>query len=178
MDNSVALQRGTQMAKDMIARHVLNTILVPMANAALDYVVQKRTHDGHNMTGNTINSYVVGAFVKGKLAYMRGSWESIPGPLTHKVYSYQPGRIRWDGEDQNYRFPTRGTAQHNGSTEPERAIAFIRSYQASPKGWTIVVANGVEYGTYEENVYGADTLTGSFTDFKMTHMLHFKPMPD
>ena len=178
MSNAAALQRGSQMAKDMIARHMLNEILVPMADAALDYVVQKRIHDGHNMTGNTINSYVVGVFVKGKLVYRRGSWESIPRPLTHKVYRYQPGRMRWDGEEQHSMFPTRGTAPHNGTTEPERAIAFINSYQASPKGWTLVVANGVEYATYEENVYDADTLTGAYEDFKFTHALHFKPMPD
>ncbi len=178
MSNAAVLRRGSQMAKDMIARHVLNNILVPMADAALDFVVRKRIRDGHNMTGNTINSYVVGVFVKGKLVYQRGSWESIPKPLTHKVYRYQPGRQRWDGEIQASMFPTKGTAPHNGATEPERAIAFIRSYQASTKGWTLVVANGIEYATYEENVYGADTLTEAYDDFKFTHALHFKPMPD
>ena len=121
-----------------------------------------------------------GAFRLGfsKLAYMRGSWESVPRPLTHKVYRYQPGRQRWDGDIQHSMFPTRGVAEHNGSTEPERAIAFITSYKANPNGWAIVVANGVEYGSYEENVYNADTLTGAFEDFKFTHQFHFKPIPD
>lgn len=178
MSNADVLQLGSRRAKEMIARHVLNKILVPMADAALDFVVQKRIHDGHNMTGNTINSYVVGVFVKGKLVYRRGSWESIPKPLTHKVYRYQPGRMRWDGEEQHSMFPTKGTAPHNGTTEPERAIAFINSYQASPKGWTLVVANGVEYATYEENVYDADTLTGAYEDFRFTHAFHFNPMSD
>lgn len=178
MSNAAALQLGSRRAKEIIARHVLNKILVPMADAALKFALDKRIHDGHNMTGNTVNSYVVGVFVKGKLVYMRGSWESIPKPLTHKVYFYHAGRMRWDGEEQYANFPTRGTAPHNGTTEPERAIAFIKSYQANPKGWAVVVANGVEYGTYEENVYAADTLTGAYEDFKFTHAMHFEPIPD
>lgn len=178
MDNSAALKTGTQRAKDIIARQMLNAILIPMADNALDFALRKRISDGHNMTGNTVNSYVVGVFVNGQLTYRRGSWESIPKPLTHKVYRYQAGRQRWDGETQHSNFPTKGTAPHNGATEPERAIAFINSYKASPKGWTIVVANGVEYAEFEEKVYAADTLTGAFLDFQFTHSMHFKPLPD
>lgn len=175
--NADALSLGTRRAKDIIARHILNSVLVPMADAALDYALNKRIQDGHNMTGNTVNSYVVGVFVKGKLAYMRGSWESIPKPLTHKVYHYQVDRLRWDGERQVHLFKD-NSVQHNGSTEPDRAIAFIRSYQANPKGWTLVVSNGIEYASYEEVTYGADTLTGSYDDFQMTHDMHFKPIRD
>lgn len=176
--NTAALRAGTAKAKKLIEDHIVNQILIPMANDMLDHVVKKRISDSHNMTGNTINSYVVGVFVKGRLNYMRGSWESIPRPLTHKVYRYQPGRQRWDGEVQEHMFPTRGTAPHNGAREPDRAIAFINSYQASPNGWTVVIANGVEYATYEENVYGADTLTGSIDYFKVNCNSFFKPIPD
>lgn len=176
--NTAALRAGTAKAKKLIEDHIVNQILIPMANDMLDYVVKKRISDSHNMTGNTINSYVVGVFVKGRLNYMRGSWESIPRPLTHKVYRYQPGRQRWDGEVQEHMFPTRGTAPHNGAREPDRAIAFINSYQASPNGWTVVIANGIEYATYEENVYGADTLTGSIDYFKVNCNSFFKPIPD
>lgn len=176
--NTAALRAGTAKAKKLIEDHIVNQILIPMANDMLDHVVKKRISDSHNMTGNTINSYVVGVFVKGMLNYMRGSWESIPRPLTHKVYRYQPGRQRWDGEVQEHMFPTRGTAPHNGAREPDRAIAFINSYQASPNGWTVVIANGIEYATYEENVYGADTLTGSIDYFKVNCNSFFKPIPD
>ena len=176
--NAAALRAGTAKAKKLIEDHIVNQILIPMANDMLDHVVKKRISDSHNMTGNTINSYVVGVFVKGRLNYMRGSWESIPRPLTHKVYRYQPGRQRWDGEVQEHMFPTRGTAPHNGAREPDRAIAFINSYQASPNGWTVVIANGIEYATFEENVYGADTLTGSIDHFKINCNSFFKPIPD
>lgn len=178
MDNSGVLDLGTRRAKEIIGRHILNKILVPMADAALQAALYKRIHDGHNMTGNTVNSYVVGVFVEGQLVYMRGSWESIPRPLTHKVYRYSAGNQRWDGETQEHDFPTRGTAAHNGATEPERAIAFIKSYQANPRGFALVVANGIEYASFEESVYDADTLTGAFDDFKLMHPAYFKPLPD
>lgn len=178
MGNADALRMGRRRAKEIIARHMLNKVLIPMADDALAWVVSHRINSGHNMTGNTVNSYVVGVFVKGRLAYMRGSWESIPSPLTHKVSYYRAGRVRWDGEVQEHSFPTKGTAPHNGSTEPERAIAFINSYRANPNGWVVVVANGVEYAAYEEQVYNADTLTASYQDFQFTHKLHFNPIPD
>lgn len=178
MGNESALRAGTAKAKRLIEEHVLNQILIPMAEDALAYIVDKRISDGHNMTGNTINAYVAGLYIKGKLVYMKGSWESVPRPLTHKVYRYSAGNQRWDGETQEHNFPTRGTANHNGATEPDRAIAFVNSFQANPNGWTLVIANGIEYATYEENVYNADTLTGSVDYFKMYHPQFFKPMTD
>lgn len=178
MNNAAALKAGTAKAKKLIEEHIVNQILVPTADDLLAYVVDKRIHDGHNMTGNTINAYVVGVFVRGKLAYMKGSWESIPGPLIHKVYRYRAGNMRWDGDEQFSNFPTKGAAPHNGATEPDRAIAFIKSYQANPKGYVLVVANGIEYATFEENVYDADTLTGSYDYFQMYHSMHFNPLPE
>lgn len=41
-----------------------------------------------------------------------------------------------------------------------------------------MVANGVEYAAYEEQVYDADTLTASYQDFQFAHKLHFNPIPD
>lgn len=179
MDNSAVLKAGTAKAKRLIEDHIVNQILIPMANDMLDYVVRKRIADGHNMTGNTINSYVAGVFSKGKLVYQRGSWESIPRPLTHKVSRFQPGRQRWDGEIQEHPFPSKkGAAPHNGTTEPERAIAFIQSYQANPNGWAVVIANGIEYAEFQENAYNADTLTGSIDYFKMDPSRFFNPIPD
>lgn len=175
MDNTEALRKGTAKAKGIIRDHALNTILIPFANGALDYITQRRISEGHNMTGNTVNAYVVGVFEKGKLIYMRGSWESIPKPLTRKVYVYSPGRQRWDGETQEHKFPTQGVVSHNGATEPDRAIAFIQGFQASSKGWTVVVANGIEYASFEENTYGADVLTGSIDYLQMFAPQFIKP---
>lgn len=176
MDNRDILTQGTKTAKKLIEEDIINRILIPTANEILDYVVQKRIHAGHNMTGNTINAYVVGVFAKGNLVYMRGSWESVPAPLKHKVYKYWAGDQRWDGETQEHDFPTKGVAQHNGTKEPDRAISFIKSYNSPSDRYVLVVANGIEYATFEENVYGADTLTGTLDYFKLNHSMFFKPI--
>ncbi|MDE7411185.1 MAG: hypothetical protein K2M94_04015, partial [Paramuribaculum sp.] len=73
MSNADALQLGTRRAKEMIARHVLNQILVPVAKELIRDATQGRIYFGHNMTGNTINSYAVGAYVKDALVHIETS---------------------------------------------------------------------------------------------------------
>lgn len=179
MDNSGALSLGAERAKNIIARHTLNKVLVPMAESALQFAVNKRIRDGHNMTGNTVNAYAVGAFVKGRLVYMRGSWQSIPRPLRNKLHAgqrFRAGSQRWDEEIQGKTFKAK--VDTSGHTEPEKALEFIQSYQAPTDQWSIVVCNGVEYASYQEAAMGIDTLTEAYNDFSFSHRLHFTPIPD
>lgn len=179
MSNAAALQRGSQMAKDIIARHMLNVTLVPAAKEFIQAATQGRIFAGHNMTGNTVNSYAVGVYVKGQLVHMETSAGSIPRPLRSKLgkgQRFYAGSQRWDEEVQEHTF----TAQvgSNGATEAERSIAFLQSYKPSPNGWVLVVCNGVEYATYQENEMQIDVLTSSFDYAKMFMPSMFKPLPD
>ncbi len=85
MSNEAALQRGTQIAKDLIARHVLNKIFVPAAKEHIQAATQGRIFAGHNMTGNTINSYAAGVYVNGQLVHIETSAGSISKPLRRKL---------------------------------------------------------------------------------------------
>lgn len=179
MSNAAALQVGSQRAKDIIARHLLNAILVPAANELIQAATQGRISLGHNMTGNTVNSYAVGVYVKGMLVYVVTSAGSIPHPLRRKLgkgQRFYAGSQRWDGEVQERTF----TAQtgSNGAMEPERSIAFLQSYKPSPNGWALVVCNGVEYATYQENEMQIDVLTANFDYAKMFMPTMFYPIPD
>lgn len=179
MSNEAALQRGTQMAKDMIARHVLNVILVPTAKELIKDATLGRISIGHNMTGNTVNSYAVGVYVKGTLVHIETSSGSIPCPLRRKLGKgerFYAGGQRWDGDVQQNTFTA--PISTNGTTEAERSIAFLQSYKPSPKGWALVVCNGVEYATYQENEMNIDVLTSNFDYAKMFMPSMFKPMPD
>lgn len=179
MSNEAALRRGTQMAKDMIARHVLNVMLVPAAKALIKDATQGRISIRHNMTGNTVNSYAAGVYVDGKLVWIETSSGSIPHPLRRKLgrgERFFAGSQRWDGEIQEHTFTAKVST--NGTMEAERSIAFLQSYKPSPKGWTLVVCNGVEYATFQENELNIDTLTANFDYAKMFHASFFKPMPD
>lgn len=179
MSNEAALRRGTQMAKDMIARHVLNVMLVPAAKALIKDATQGRISIRHNMTGNTVNSYAAGVYVNGKLVWIETSSGSIPHPLRRKLgrgERFFAGSQRWDGETQEHTFTAKVST--NGTMEAERSIAFLQSYKPSPKGWALVVCNGVEYATFQENELNIDTLTANFDYAKMFHASFFKPMPD
>lgn len=179
MSNVAALRLGSQRAKDMIARHVLNVILVPAAKELIQAATQGRVSYGHNMTGNTINSYAAGVYVNGSLVHIETSARSIPHPLRRKLgrgQRFYAGSQRWDGEMQEHTFTAQ--AGSNGTMEAERSIAFLQSYRPSPKGWALVVCNGVEYATFQENEMNIDVLTANFDYAKMFAPSMFKPMPD
>lgn len=179
MSNATALAMGTRIAKEKIARHVLNQIFVPAAKELINAATQGRVFAGHNMTGNTINSYAAGVYVSGQLVHIETSAGSIPHPLRRKLgigQRFYAGSQRWDGEVQEHTF----TAQtgSNGAMEAERSIAFLQSHKPTPDGWALVVCNGAEYATYQENEMNVDVLTSNFDYAKMFAPSMFKPMPD
>ncbi len=178
MDNSAALRKGTAKARKIIDDHIY-LILTNIAKKLLQDATNGRIFLGHNMTGNTVNSYAVGVYKRGVLDFMMTSSQGIPKPLRRKLGYHQrfyAGDQRWDGETQQHTFTAQvGT---NGSTEAERSIAFIQSYQASPKGWTIVLCNGVEYASFQESMMDIDVLTANFDAAKMLLPAFFKPIPD
>ena len=118
MSNAAALQRGAQIAKDLIARHVLNKIFVPAAKGLIQAATQGRIFAGHNMTGNTINSYAAGVYVNGQLVHIETSARSISKPLRRKLgrgQRFYAGSQRWDGEMQEHTFTAQVST--NGTIE-------------------------------------------------------------
>lgn len=178
MGNDLTLQFGAKQAQEAINRHILNKIMVPLAKDLLQRAIESRIQV-NNMTGNTINSYAVGIYVKGQLVWIETSAGSIPRPLRHKLNAgqkYYAGQIRWDGEEQEHTFTAKVST--NGTTEAERSIALLKEYQASSNSWTLVVCNGVEYATYEEQILNDDTLTGSFLESQADFASHLTVMTD
>lgn len=176
MSNATTLRNGTKKAKQIIARHLYNQVLVPMARKIMMADINRRIALGHNMTGNTINSYAIGIYVNGALIYTETP-NMIPSPLRHKLNKgerFRAGSQRWDEEIQQNTFKAKVST--NGSTEPERSIAFLRSFNAPAQGFTIVICNGVEYATFQENAMNIDVLTSSFNDTKMFANTYFIPM--
>ena len=179
MSNAAALKLGTQRAKEMIARHILNQILVPAAKELIQDATQGRIYLGHNMTGNTINAYAAGVYVKGVLVHIETSAGSIPNPLRRKLgrgQRFYAGSQRWDGETQEHTFTAK--AGSNGTMEAERSIAFLHTYKPPVKGWALTVCNGVEYAIYQENEMNIDVLTANFDYAKMFIPTMFNPMPE
>lgn len=177
MSNADVLRKGTEKAKKMIDDYIGNLLLPDIAKKLLQEAINNRIMLGHNMTGNTVNSYAVGVYSKGKLTFIMYASNGIAKPLRRKLNKGQKffaGSQRWDGETQEHTFTAQVST--NGSTEAERSIAFLESYQATTKGWALVVCNGVEYAEFQENMMDIDTLTANFDYAKMFIPSMFKPM--
>lgn len=150
---------------------------------ALDELVEtairiRREQTRHNMTGNTVNSYAGGLFIDGQLKAMS---LGQPGrsPLRGKLKEgerFRAGRTRWDGDIQQHTFKAK--VNTDGRTEAAASIDFIRAYKPKGKGFTVVVCDGVEYATYQENVHNIDVLTGSFSGAAAILAKNFKPLPN
>lgn len=178
MSNAAALQKGTAKARATIDNHIY-LLMTSAAKKLLENATNGRIFLGHNMTGNTVNSYAVGVYQRGSLVFAMYSSQGIAKPLRRKLgrgQRFYAGSQRWDGEMQEHTFTAQVST--NGTTEAERSIAFLQSYKPSPKGWALVVCNGVEYATFQENQMNIDVLTASFDYAKMFAPSMFKPMPD
>lgn len=179
MSNAAALKKGTARAKWIIDDYISNLLLPDIAKKILEDATNGRIFQGNNMTGNTVNSYAVGAYSKGSLVFAATSSQGIPKPLRRKLSKGQrfyAGSQRWDGDIQQNTFTAQVST--NGTMEAERSIAFLQSYKPSPRGWALVVCNGVEYATYQENAMNINVLTSNFDYTKMFALSMFKPMPD
>lgn len=177
MSNADVLRKGTEKAKKMIEEHIVNQILIPASKSLIQAATEGRVALGHNMTGNTINSYAAGVYVNGILIHIETSAGSIPNPLRRKLGRGQrffAGSQRWDGEVQEHTFTAK--IGSNGTMEAERSIAFLQSFKPTSKGFALVVCNGVEYATYQENEMNIDVLTANFDYARMFLPSMFKPM--
>lgn len=178
MSNAAALQRGAAKARQIIEDHMY-LLFTHAAKKLLEEATNNRILLGHNMTGNTVNSYAAGVYCRGKIVFMMTSSQGISKPLRRKLgrgQRFYAGSQRWDGEMQEHTFTAQ--AGSNGTMEAERSIAFLQSHKPSPKGWVLVVCNGVEYASYQENEMNIDVLTANFDYTKLFMPSMFHPMPD
>lgn len=179
MSNAAALKAGTEKAKRLIEEHILNQILIPTAKGLIQAATEGRVSLGHNMTGNTINSYAAGVYANGVLVHIETSAGSIPNPLRRKLgrgQRFYAGSQRWDGDMQEHTFTAK--AGSNGTMEAERSIAFLQSHKPSANGFALVVCNGVEYATYQENEMNIDVLTANFDYTRIFAPSMFTPMSE
>ena len=176
MGNKSVLEAARKKMQDIAYKHLVEDILIPFAESARNDAEQIRIQEEHNMTGNSVNSYAAGVYAHGKLIW--DSYSGVPKPLQGKLSKgqrYRAGWQRWDGETQVYTFKAKVAT--NGQTEPERAIAFIRSYKAPSDTFSVVVTNGVEYAEFQQAQMGIDVLTKAYDNAKFDISQYLKPIP-
>lgn len=176
MSNAAVLKAGTAKAKQLIEDHMVNQILIPMLGKLVDEATMAR-EESSNMTGNTVNAYGGALYVRGVLKYTYLP-NYVESPLRGKLKDgdvFEKGWPRWDGSTQAKSFSGSG---NDGSAEPNAIKKFLSGYKPQSNGYEIVIANGVEYATYQENNLNLDVLTANFNYAKMFVPSMFKPMPD
>lgn len=178
MSNAAALKAGTARAKKIIRGHITMNL-----QYALDEIVDmatrmRRDETKHNMTGNTVNSYAGGLFIDGVLKAVstgQPGQSPIQGKL-RKGERFRKERLRWDGDLQQSTF--KGKIDTDGHMEPSSSISFINTYKPKGNGFEVVICDGVEYATYQENVRNIDVLTGSFSTAAEILTKNLKPLPE
>lgn len=176
MGNAAALKAGTAKAKQLIEDHMVNQILIPILGKLVDEATMAR-EESSNMTGNTVNAYGGALYVRGVLKYTYLP-SYVEPPLRGKLKDgdvFEKDWPRWDGSAQGRSFSGSG---NDGSAEPNAIKKFLSGYKPQSKGYEIVIANGVEYATFQENQMDIDVLTANFDYAKMFASSMFKPMPD
>lgn len=177
MNNAAALRAGTARAKKIIRGH--NTVNLQYA---LDEIVDmatrmRRDETKHNMTGNTVNSYAGGLFIDGILKAVsigQPGQSPLQGKL-RKGERFRKERLRWDGDLQQSTFKAK--VDTDSRMEPASSIDFINSFKPKGKGLEVLICDGVEYATYQENIRNIDVLTGSFSVAAEILAKNLKPLP-
>lgn len=176
MNNAAALRAGTAKARKLIEDHIVNQTLIPLLGKLVEEAIDSRNYE-NNMTGNTINSYGGALFVRGELRYMYIP-DLVNPPLRGKLQDgdvFEKDSPRWDDSVQVKSFSGSG---NDGSAEPNAIKVFLKGFKSHSKGYEIVIANGVEYATYQENEMNIDVLTANFNYAKMFAPSMFKPLPE
>ena len=178
MSNKAALQAGTARAKKIIQGHISMNLQYALDEIVTMAVRMRRDETKHNMTGNTVNSYAGGLFIDGVLKAV-SMGQPGQGPLEEKLRKggrFKAEQLRWDGDLQQKTF--KAEVDTDGRIEPASSIGFINSYNAKEKGFEVVICDGVEYATYQENVRNIDVLTGSFSTAASMLLNNLKPLPE
>lgn len=162
--NTKALNNGFKKFKKLMDAQIMEIL----TNASYKLLVDAEfSKEFHNLTGNTITSYMVGIFKRGKLARTVAlkDMDRLPNPTRRKlsyrkdgvviVEEYMTGRDRVVMLNELVE-----TDKMYGYTTAKR---FLIGYKPEVyKGYGIVMCTGTEYSGYLEDVIGLNVLTETF----------------
>lgn len=158
-----------QKASDKFLRLVEENIASSLVEAASRLLVYAGSHkEYHNLTGNTLTSYMAGIYVNGSLRKIVSMYDAdmdIDRPTHAKLYrgdgvgviyveDYDTGRTvhvvksRLIDTDKDY-----------GENTSRR---FLSSYQGRKGSVGIVICTGTEYSEFLEDIKRLDVLTQTF----------------
>ena len=162
--NADILQKGFARYYERIVQ----TLTDSLVEAAYELLVKAESNkEYHNLTGNTLTSYMVGIYVSGRLSKIVTMYDAadIERPKRGKLYrgsgkgvvyveDYDSGR--WVHVRKSNLIDTDKDYGENTSRR------FLQSYKANKNHIGLVMCTGTEYSEFLEHVKRLDVLTNTF----------------
>lgn len=179
VNNSDAINDGWRVF-DALKR---NQMLDALTHTAYSLLVHAETSkEFHNLTGNTLTSYMVGIYENGKLIRVVSMYDadSVEKPTSRKLSRGNGvGVIRVEDYDSGRfiavkKYSLVNTDEGYGYDTSKR---FLAGYAPNMrKGYGFVMCTGTEYSEYLENSKRLNVLTETFTSSSKSFMSNLKPI--
>lgn len=179
IDNTAELARAKRKMKNILTALMLESL----TRAAYALLVDAETSkEYHNLTGNTLTSYMVGIYENGKLRRLVSIYQadSLKRPTSRKLSQGDgKGVIRVEDYDSGKIIPVKKykllkTDEGYGYNTSK---LFLFSYRPkTTKGFSLVMCTGTEYSEYLESLRNLNTLTETFRISAKAILSNLKPI--
>lgn len=155
--NEQVLNKGFAAGLKLIDYALLQS-LREAARKLLYYVPIGREFQG--FTGNTQTSYMCGIYMDGALVDIVKETTWTRPPVRPKIAKGKTAYLQYPYEGRSRRVT--GAVNVTDDYGSNTSEAFLRSYQAPPKGLALVMTTGTEYSELLESVRHLDVLTHTY----------------
>lgn len=180
-DNSIILKKGFGVGLNMIY-DCLSESLVESAYSLLVHAETNKEY--HNLTGNTLTSYMCGIYVDGKLRKIVTMYDADMGidrPKRGKLYRGSGSGTVYveDYDTGKYVHVKKYTlAETDRDYGENTSRKFLLSYKAPLNHVCLVMTTGTEYSEYLESVKRLDVFTHTYQDAASIIKNHWKKIEE
>ena len=177
--NRDALGKAKRRMKNILSSQMLECL----TKAAYGLLVDaEASQEYHNLTGNTLTSYMVGIYENGKLRRLVSIYQSdsLKKPTSRKLSRGDgKGVIRVEDYDSGRVIPVKKykLLKTDEGYGYDTSKSFLFSYRPQiSKGFSLVMCTGTEYSEYLESLKGLNTLTETFRISAKSILSNLKPI--
>lgn len=180
MNNAEVLRKGFEKGYQMI----VNTIADSLVESAYQLLVRAETNkEYHNLTGNTLTSYMCGVYVDGALRRIVTMYDADMGmdrPKRGKLYRGNgSGTVYVEDYDTGKfihvkKYNLIDTDRDYGENTSRK---FLMSYKTKNGSVALVMCTGTEYSELLESMKRLDVLTQTYQDAARIIQNNWKKIP-
>ena len=178
--NRDVLGKAKRKMKNILTAQMLECLTKAAYALLIDAETSK---EYHNLTGNTLTSYMVGIYENGKLRRIVSIYQadSLKRPTSRKLSRGNgKGVIRVEDYDSGRIIPVKKykLVETDEGYGYDTSKSFLASYRPeNSKGFSLVMCTGTEYSEYLESSKKLNTLTETFRISAKAILSNLKPIP-